>query len=275
MQSIEIEELKNRLSNSAPTIVYQTVPVPVATPEKPVETVVPQPAPAPVEVAMEPLVLVIPPESIPEPAPTPLEPSEPEEEVVKLLPPEPAHVELEPFVEELDSDDLEIRLTSTIATTSSLGGAVQQEQATVICAVPRDIGTDDLVFELRKAVADQFSIPLGRSALVLDGEVVMLGLDVDQRFSAQTAQKQAAARSLTFQISSGKTITGKCPESSCPSSLTCLLCRCAAGRDRRDTCRREIESRVEEVLQPTPRSHSEDVQTGGFEIQEGDEAILE
>lgn len=58
-------------------------------------------------------------------------------------------------------------------------------------------------------VGKALDIPVGRVALLLHGETVMLGLDVDDTFNAALAQEKAAGSFLKFTILGGKLVSGK------------------------------------------------------------------
>lgn len=182
VQADEIEALKARL-NAAPTVVYRTV----AAPPAPVlEKPAPVAAPLPATVAPEP------------------------EPVVVIAAEEP--IVVEPILEEPVSapTEVEIWLSSMVKmSTAESFAATSSEVVTVAVTLPASITADDMIFELRKAVADHFAIPLGRAALVLRGAIVMLGMDIeDASFTAHLAGRLASSGELSYQITRGKPVTG-------------------------------------------------------------------
>lgn len=108
---------------------------------------------------------------------------------------------LEPIVEEELPDELSESDVVTILLTCP--GLDEVE-----CILPRDLNPDDLVFELRKAVANAFGCPLGRASLLLgEAAVIMLGGDVDASFTPAAAAELAYGGALTFRIATGKLVT--------------------------------------------------------------------
>jgi hypothetical protein len=201
-QAGQIDDLRNRL-NAVPAVVKEVVKV-----ASPVELVrkVYEPVPEAPNMLVEPVV-------IKEPVFVPpviknVEEKEEEEEVEdneEVQEPEEPIVIATPVKE---SEEVSVQLRSKVRTTDGRGRSSESD-ITVACEVYRGLSPDDLVFELRKAVADHFGAPLGRASLLLRGEVVMLGLDVDASFTATNAALDALSGALTYQISLGLPVTGK------------------------------------------------------------------
>jgi hypothetical protein len=74
--------------------------------------------------------------------------------------------------------------------------------------VARDVSLDDLIFELRREVAEQADVMLARVTLALNGQEIALGIDVaGGRLSPASAADMAARGELVVRVSADRPVT--------------------------------------------------------------------
>eukprot|EP01035_Chromulina_nebulosa_P018701 gene18701-24460_t len=70
------------------------------------------------------------------------------------------------------------------------------------------VALDELVFDIRKSVAEQLSIPLARVALIYNGQVITLGMDIQSNpFTFEEAIRLVDNGQIQLKITSGKVVT--------------------------------------------------------------------
>lgn len=92
-------------------------------------------------------------------------------------------------------------------TNKSLASYINSDKLSVV--VDREIPLDDLIFEIRRAVADEADIPLARVVLSLRGQSIALGIDVPRGvdLNAETASTMATRGELQVTVLSENPIT--------------------------------------------------------------------
>jgi hypothetical protein len=100
-----------------------------------------------------------------------------------------------------------IKIDFRTITNKSLTSYIRSDKLTVV--VDRDISLDDLIFEIRRAVADEADIPLARIILSLRGQAIALGIDVPRgiELNAETAATMASRGELQVTVLSENPIT--------------------------------------------------------------------
>lgn len=85
-------------------------------------------------------------------------------------------------------------------------GIIKGEESFSI-TLPRDMTSDDLIFEMRRAIADLATTSLQRVALNLRGKVVTLGVDVDAATTPVDLARLALAGELVIKLATGNTMS--------------------------------------------------------------------
>jgi hypothetical protein len=100
-----------------------------------------------------------------------------------------------------------IKIDFRAITNKSLSSYIHSDKLSVV--VDRDISLDDLIFEIRRAVADEADIPLARVILALRGQAIALGIDVPRgiELNAETAATMASRGELQVNVLSENPIT--------------------------------------------------------------------
>ena len=85
--------------------------------------------------------------------------------------------------------------------------AVMKGQVAFSITLPNDLTCDDIVFEMRRAIADLAATSLQRVALNMRGKVVTLGVDVDAGTSPADVARMAASGELIIKLATGSTMS--------------------------------------------------------------------